>query len=92
MLCARVRLGIVGCPVLPALFAGSGKFDFSAVPSNRRLSAALIKQTQLRANLNRRPIVHELPDFLDFLIRHGYATVGPVASTMRGANEAIAIR
>ena len=44
-----------------------------------------------RAESHRRAIVHHAPDFLDFLIRDGDATIGPVASPMRRADPPISV-
>jgi hypothetical protein len=48
-------------------------------------------QVLLRQDLDRRAIVYQLPDFLDFLIRNRDRAIGPVMLTMCGADVPIAV-
>ena len=49
------------------------------------------KREGLGPDVHRRSIFHQSPNFFDFLISDRDAAISPVAGTMRGADEPIAI-
>jgi hypothetical protein len=86
---SRIRLAQQGRQ-RNAIVAGAGERSGELGPAadfRRRVSSAPSGQ-----DLYRRAVVHQFPDFVDFLVGDGDASVGPIVQAMRSTEVPIPVQ